>query len=297
MATPPKKSSAPADKPAKKPAKKAVKKAVKKQAATPKAKIEPAVEVEPAEVSEPVEVAEVVTDEAVEDHDELSPEDEADLKRLDTALVTLDDDSLRRGLAGITEKQRQDLAVQLSLPRATMHLGDALAPLVRRKLRGLSVDRQLTVGTAITNRANDATVRALGERSEDPSRADLEEVLPDVIEQHGVELVRLMLAGYAVSDAPCREAMRELLVEDERFALPEAPADPNDAADVALPSFGLVAQVPRKLADADPERARLLEQRKAQKAERRAAASHERAARATALAARREALHASKRAH
>src|SRR5947207_12842912 len=161
----------------------------------------------------------------VEDSDELSAEDELDLQRLDTALATLDDDSLRRGLSGITEKQRQDLAVQLNLPRATMHLGDALAPLVRRKLRGLPADRQLAVSTAITNRVNDATVRALGDRREDPSRADLEEVLPDVIEQHGVELVRLMMAGYAASDAPCREAMRELLNDDERFALPDRPDD------------------------------------------------------------------------
>src|SRR5436190_15498682 len=158
-----------------------------------------------------------------EDSDELSPEDELDLKRLDAALATVDDESLRRGLSGITEKQRQDLAVQLNLPRATMHLGDALAPLVRRKLRGLAVDRQLMVATAITNRANDATVRALGDRSDDPSRDDLEEVLPAVIEEHGIELARLMVASYAVSDAPCRDAMREILDTDERFAMPDVP--------------------------------------------------------------------------
>src|SRR6187397_445561 len=104
-------------------------------------------------------------DEAGDDGEELSAQDELDIERLEAALATLDDDSLRRGLSGITEKQRQDLAVQLNLPRASMHLGDALAPLVRRKLRGLAVDRQLVVATAITNRANDATVRALGDRS------------------------------------------------------------------------------------------------------------------------------------
>src|SRR4026209_873002 len=94
---------------------------------------------------------------ADEESEELSEQHELDLKRLDAALVTLDDESLRSGLSGITEKQRQDLAIQLNLPRATMHLGDALAPLVRRKLRGLAVDRQLMVASAITNRANDAT--------------------------------------------------------------------------------------------------------------------------------------------
>src|SRR5262245_55780024 len=124
------------------------------------------------------------------DDEELSEQDEQDIKRLDIALTTLDDESLRRGLAGITEKQRQDLATQLNLPRATVHLGDALTPLVRRKLHGLSVDRQHAVATALTNRANDSTVAALGDRSEDPTRADLDEVLPAVVEEHGVELVR-----------------------------------------------------------------------------------------------------------
>jgi hypothetical protein len=235
-------------------------------------------------------------DQADDESEELSEQDEIDLKRLDAALATLDDDSLRRGLSGITEKQRQELAVQLNLPRASMHLGDPLTPLVLGKLRGLAPDRQLMVATAITNRVNDETVRALGDRSDDPSREDLQEVLPEVIEEHGIELTRLMVAGYAVSDAQCRDAMREILDSDERFALPEVPDAEDESRDAELPTFGLVARVPRKKGDDDPERARLLEQRKAQKAERRAAAAHERAARAAAQAARREALHNSKRA-
>src|SRR5690349_5731692 len=98
------------------------------------------------------------------DHDgELSAEDERDIERLDIALTTLDDEALRRGLAGITEKHRQDLATQLNLPRAAMHLGDALTPLVRRKLHGLGVERQHSVATALTQRANDTTVALLGD--------------------------------------------------------------------------------------------------------------------------------------
>ena len=226
--------------------------------------------------------------------EELSEQDKIDLDRLDIALITLDDESLRRGLAGVTEKQRQELAISLNLPRATMHLGDALAPLVRRKLHGLSIDRQHAISTALTQRTNDATVEALGDNSEDPSRADLDEVLPAIVEEHGVELVRLMLASYAISDAPVREVMRELLDTDPQFALPDRPADLS-SPEAALPSFGLVARVPSKQAKDDPERAELRERRKVAKAERRAAAQRERAARATAQASRREALHASKR--
>jgi hypothetical protein len=226
------------------------------------------------------------------DHDELSPEDERDIERLDIALTTLDDESLRRGLAGITEKHRQDLATQLNLPRATMHLGDGLAPLVRRKLHGMSVDRQHAVATALTQRANDSTVDALGDRSDDPSRADLDEVLPAVIEEHGIELVRLMLAAYAVSDAPVRAVMRDLLDTDERFALPDAPAAAEPAGS-DLPSFGLVARSEKPKPDA--ARAEVLEKRKANKADRRKAAVQARKAKAAAQASRREALHAAKR--
>jgi hypothetical protein len=234
--------------------------------------------------------------ESEHDHDgELSAEDERDIERLDIALTTLDDEALRSGLSGITEKHRQDLATNLNLPRATMHLGEGLAPLVRRKLHGMSVDRQHAVATALTQRANDMTVDLLGDSSEDPSRADLEAALPAVIEAHGVELVRLMLASYAVSDAPVRAVMRELLDSDERFVLPDAPAAADDGDDGDLPSFGLVARGPKR-AKPDAARAEVLEKRKANKAERKEAAARERKARAAALASRREALHAAKRA-
>jgi hypothetical protein len=225
----------------------------------------------------------------------LSAQDELDLRRLDVALVILGDEALRRGLAGINEKQRQELATHLNLPRATVHLGDGLAPLVRRKLRGLPVDRQHAIATALTQRANDFTVELLGDRSEEPSRADLDEVLPAVIDEYGVELVRLMIASYAISEAPVRAVMRELLDSDERFVLPDAVADDEVGGSTELPSFGLVSRATAGVADADPERNELRERRKVAKAERRAAASRERAARAAAQASRREALRASKR--
>jgi|tagenome__1003787_1003787.scaffolds.fasta_scaffold20887826_2 hypothetical protein len=224
---------------------------------------------------------------------ELSAQDELDLERLDIAISTLDDESLRRGLSGVTEKQRQDLALQLNLPRATVHLGEGLAPLVRRKLRGLTPDRQHAISTILTQRVNDSTVDLLGDASENPTRADLDAVLPAIIEEYPVELIRLMFASYAISDAPVRDVMRELLETDERFALPDKPEDGPAVAE-ELPSFGLVASVPPKQAKADPERAELLEKRKIAKAERRAAAQRQRKAKAAGQASRRQALHAAK---
>ena len=226
----------------------------------------------------------------------LSPEDELDLKRLDIALVTLDDESLRRGLAGITEKQRQELSRRSSTSPARRCTS---ATRSRRSCAAscaaLLVDRQLTVATALTQRANDTTVEALGDHSEDPTRADLDEVLPAVIDEHGVELVRLMVASLrdlrrAVPRGDARAARHRRAVR-----APRRSPTTRWPADTELPSFGLVARVAAARADDDPERAELREQRKAAKAERRAAAARERAARAAAQASRREALHASKR--
>jgi hypothetical protein len=211
---------------------------------------------------------------------------ERDVERMSEALAALDDDALRHALAGISEKSRGEVAGQLNLPRATMHLGDALVPLVRRKLRGASPERQLQVTFALVERVNDATVAALGSRSEDPSRDDMLEVLPSVIDAHGAALVTVLLAGYAASDALCRPVMRELLETDERFTIgpPVAVDDPASAG----------VTTPEPVID-EAELAAKREQRKAAKEAKRAAEARARDARATAEAKRRAALHDSKR--
>ena len=91
-----------------------------------------------------------------------------------------------------------------------------------------------------------------------------------------------------------RRATNLLFKTDERFALPDAPAE-SDTEGSDLPSFGLVARAPGKTKP-DKARAEVLEKRKANKAERKAAAAQARKAKAAAQSSRREALHAAKRA-
>ena len=224
------------------------------------------------------------------DHDrELTPEEqaeaEADAERMAEALAALDDDVMRRALADMTEKNRLEVAVQLQLPRATMHLGEALMPLVRRKLQTAGPDHQLQVLFALAQQANDETIEALGDRAEDPTRDDLLEVLPAVIERHGAPLVTAMIAGYAASDAVCRPVMRELLATDERFVI-----GPPVAVE-AKPAFAAVPAP--KLSGAELEAKR--DQRRAAKEAKRAAEIKAREARITAQAKRREAVHNAKR--
>lgn len=223
------------------------------------------------------------------DHGELSEEEqaqaEADLARMGEALAAMDDNTLRTALAGMSEKSRLEVAAQLQLPRATMRLGDALMPLVRRKLQTAGPEHQLQVLFSLAQRANDQTVEALGPRSEEPTREDLVEVLPAVIEEHGVEIVTLMLAGYAASDALCRPVMRELLETDDRFVI-----GPPVAVE-AKPE--LAAPAAPKLDKKELEAKR--EQRKTAKEIKRVAEIREREARIAADAKRRQAVHEAKR--
>jgi len=222
------------------------------------------------------------------DHDEPTEEEraeaEADVERMGAALAALDDAALAHGLTGMSEKSRGDLAVSLNLPRATLSLGDALVPLTRRKLRTASVDRQLTALFAIVEQPNDQTIAALGDRAEDPTRDDLLNVLPAVVEQHGAPLVTAMMAGYAATDAPCRPVMRELLDTDERFVIGPAVELTTTASDAAAE--------PEPVDEA--ELAEKREKRRAAKEAKRQAEQKAREARAKGQAARKQKVHAAK---
>ena len=221
-----------------------------------------------------------------DEHEEIDEaQAEADVERMADALAALDDDILRDGLVQMTEKARLDVAAQLQLPRAAMHLGDALIPLVRRKLRTASPNHQLQVLFALADKANDETIQALGDNSEDPTRDDLLAVLPDVLEHHPQPIVTAMLAGYAASDAVCRPVMRELLETDERFTI---------GPPIAVEEKASALFAPPVVVDKEALAAKR-EQRRSAKDAKRAAEQRAREAKSTAETKRREALHEAKR--
>ena len=69
------------------------------------------------------------------------------------------------------EQSRLEIAQQLNLSKATMHLGDALVPLARRKIVTANAPRQMAAAFALAEQTNEETIAALGDRSEDPTRA------------------------------------------------------------------------------------------------------------------------------
>ena len=69
-------------------------------------------------------------------------------------------------------------------------------------------------------------IKELGDHSENPSTDQLKEVLPGLVERHGVASVRIMLAATVAGDAPAAAIIRDLLKTDELVALPKVEETP-----------------------------------------------------------------------
>ncbi len=65
------------------------------------------------------------------------------------------------------------------------------------------------------------SIEELGDSSEDPTLEELHVLLPKAIEKFGMDAVRLMVIQYSRS----LKGFRQLVVEDERFAMPSAVAN------------------------------------------------------------------------
>lgn len=64
-------------------------------------------------------------------------------------------------------------------------------------------------------------IKGLGDNADNPSTDQLNEVLPGVVERHGVAVTRMMLAATVVGEAPASAIIRDLLKTDELVALPK----------------------------------------------------------------------------
>jgi len=68
-------------------------------------------------------------------------------------------------------------------------------------------------------------IEQLGDNADHPSSDELREVLPGIIERHGVGIARVMLASTVAGEAPAAAIIRDLLKHDDLVKLP--PAEPS----------------------------------------------------------------------
>ena len=93
---------------------------------------------------------------------------------------------------------------------------------VRAAVKAGRIDGGMEAVAAVLTDASLADcINELGDHSENPTTDELKDVLPGLVERHGVANVRIMLAATVAGDAPAAAIIRDLLKSDELVALPK----------------------------------------------------------------------------
>lgn len=153
------------------------------------------------------------------------------------AINALDDDH-REGLEGFVD-------------------GDLDVDAVRAAVKAGRIDGGMeSIAAILTDTCLADCIEELGDSAENPSSDELREVLPGIIEKHGLASTRIMLAATVAGEAAASAIIRDLLKHDEELALPKA----ED------PVFTPVLDTSKRSADEQAEmRAKRAEVKKAKK--------------------------------
>jgi hypothetical protein len=180
---------------------------------------------------------------------------------LDRSFGAATDDELTAAVETLDDDHRDALTEVLK--------GEPTPEAIRESVARGRLDGTLEgIALVLTDATLADCIEQLGDHAENPTTDQLREVLPGLVERHGLALTRMMLASTVVGEAPASAVIRDLLKNDEQVQLP--PAEPRPLPPMYVP-------------DVDPdERAALKARRKEAHDRKQAAAraSREQAAKA-----------------
>lgn len=178
--------------------------------------------------------------------------------------------------AAVIESADSDDSAKVAAPTTAADTAEAAAPADSTDIADTSSDAEVVeairvtahkgrlngdlqrLGVVLSDACLAECVEELGDAAELPTEADLQKVMPGLVDKHGVGVVRLMLASTVVGEAPASATIVGMLKNDELVKLPPAADKP------------LAPLLPLKQDDAD--RLALKAQRKERKAQEQAAA-------------------------
>jgi len=174
---------------------------------------------------------------------------------LDRALRETSDDELGAVVAGLNEDHAEAVGRLVGADA-----GDITPDAIRAAAsKGRMNGAMESLAIVLTDAALADCIEQLGDHSDDPTHEQLTEVLPGIVERHGLAITRLMLASTVAGEAKAAVVIRDLLKNDDLVKLPKE--EPRR----------IVPTLDRTEAPADPERdelkARRLEARKRKQAE------------------------------
>jgi hypothetical protein len=182
----------------------------------------------------------------------------AALGLLDRALANLGDDELLTAIQALPEDHLTALG-KIAEFGADAADGDQIDAVRTAAQKGRINGDLERIGLIITDACLAECITALGDAADNPAEEDLQRVLPDVVEHHGLHLTQLMLASVVVGEAPASATLVQLLKHDETYALPAA------AARDIVPK--LAAPTAEELAEREAVRERRKADRKRKQAE------------------------------
>ena len=136
---------------------------------------------------------------------------------LDRAFAVATDEELTSLIDSLDEEHLDALADLIEAD------GDVDTSAVRSAIASGRLDGTMEgVAMVLTDACLADCIEQLGDNADHPSSEDLREVLPGLIERHGLATNRIMLASTVAGEAPAAAIIRDLLKNDDLVALPPA---------------------------------------------------------------------------
>lgn len=140
---------------------------------------------------------------------------------VDRAFAATTDDELTAALEALGDEHRDAVEELIDSTADTAAVRDAVA-------KGRMDGTMESLALVVTDACLSDCIEQLGENADHPSSDELREVLPGLVEAHGVGITRLMLASTVAGEAPASAIIRDLLKHDDLVKLP--PAETRTAA-------------------------------------------------------------------
>lgn len=139
------------------------------------------------------------------------------LRLLDRALAATTDDEIAALVAALDDDHRE----------AVERLAEGVTPAAIREsvAKGRLNGTLESVAVVLVDACLADCIEQLGDHSDNPTSDQLREVLPGLVERHGLACTRLMLATTVVGEAPAAAIIRDLLKNDDDIKLP--PVEPR----------------------------------------------------------------------
>ncbi len=149
----------------------------------------------------------------------------AALGLLDRALANLADDELLAAIQALPADHLTALGKVAGFDEGAAD-GDQVDA-VRAAAKAGRINGDLErIGLVLTDACLAECITALGDHADNPNEEQLKQVLPGIVEHHGLHLAQFMMASVVVGEAPASPTLIRLLKHDETYALP--PAEERD---------------------------------------------------------------------